>query len=311
MRARALLSAVMALLMLSPAAAATMLTEDGFLPDAVVPPYTYVGSREAGAWEYMDRSLHITIERHHDAENAIVWFETIVRCKGSTRFVSYMTAGDAPGNALVSPKTFAQEAGAVLAINDDYFGIRRMNSGLEGIILRNGQILSDRTKKGDNKDFPPLEVMALFLDGRMKTYASDAHTAEEYLEMGVTDTYAFGPILVQNGALGERMTDESYSPYREPRCAIGMIKPNHYVILTVLGRTDESKGVRLRWLADRMLALGAVEALNLDGGATTALYIMGDLISHGEVVTRQDVRGVNSLIGIGRMPEDADAPGPP
>ena len=77
--------------------------------------------------------------------------------------------------------------------------------------------------------------------------------------MGVTDTYAFGPILVREGELGERMTDKNYSPYREPRCALGMIEPNHYIVLTVEGRTNESKGVRLRWLADKMLELGAIE----------------------------------------------------
>lgn len=277
--------------------------QDAFLSGDAAPAFTYYASREDGFWEYTDPQLHIIIHRREDAENAIVWFETEIRCQGSTRFYSYMADGDTPGTALISPKTYAKETGAVLAFNDDYFGARRMNGSREGVVVRNGQIFSNNTYESGNTKFPPLEIMALFADGRMETFDSSEYTAEEYLAMGVTDTYAFGPILVRDGQLGPLMYDEEYSPYREPRCAIGMIAPNHYIVLTVMGRTDDSKGVRLPWLADKMLELGAVEALNLDGGRTTALYIMGDLITHGVKVMRKDVRGVNSLIGIGQMPD--------
>lgn len=279
--------------------AAGILGAMDFLPEDAAEPYYYYGDRETGYWEYVDQELRITIHRLTDEEENITWFETDIRCKDTARFTTYMQGGDEPGGSLVSPKVLAEDAGAVLMFSDDYFGVRRMTGGVEGIILRGGVVFADETIAGGTSTFPPLEVLAIYADGRMGTFASDAYSAAEYLAMGVTDTYAFGPILVKNGMLGERMFNEKYGAHREPRCALGMIEPGHYVLLTVKGRTEDSGGVKLRWLADRMLALGAVEALNLDGGATTALSIMGDLISHPEDVTRKGVRGVNTLIGIG------------
>ncbi len=87
------------------------------------------------------------------------------------------------------------------------------------------------------------------------------------------------------------MTDDSYYHYREPRCAIGMIEPYHYIILTVRGRANDSKGAYLGWLAEKMLELGAVEAINLDGGGTVCLVFMGELLNK-----KSASRDVSSLI---------------
>ena len=120
----------------------------------------------------------------------------------------------------------------------------------------------------------------------MKCYDAQDHTAQEYLDMGATDVLAFGPILVTDGKLGEHMraTQEEakqygYYHYREPRCALGMVSPGHYIVLTVNGRQNQSKGAYLDWLAWKMLELGAQEALNLDGGGTVALVFMGESIN--------------------------------
>ena len=51
------------------------------------------------------------------------------------------------------------------------------------------------------------------------------------------------------------------------------------------------------WLAERMYALGAVEALNLDGGGTVALVFMGEILNK----TTKNLRNVTSIIGFGQM----------
>ncbi|HPJ02402.1 MAG TPA: phosphodiester glycosidase family protein [Candidatus Limiplasma sp.] len=111
--------------------------------------------------------------------------------------------------------------------------------------------------------------------------------------------FAFGPILVQNGEMGERIQDPTYYHYREPRCALGMIEPNHYMVLTVSGRTDTSKGAYLTWLAERMIFLGVTEALNLDGGGTTSLVFMGERV-YADCSGTTSVRDVSSIIGFGQ-----------
>ncbi|MEZ7872227.1 MAG: phosphodiester glycosidase family protein, partial [Eubacteriales bacterium] len=226
--------------------------------------------------------------------------ESEIKVRGDTRLQSYLTPGSKPGKRMISPIKLSRDNQLVFAISDDYFS-RRLNDGhTQGIIIRGGEVLSNETFKADHASLPNLEVIARFNDGSLKTFLSDAYTAEEYLAMGVTDTFAFGPILVSEGELGPHMQETDYYYYREPRCAIGMIAPNHYIILTVTGRTDDSRGERFNWLAERMIALGATEALNLDGGGTAALLFMGDMINKSN--TSKTIRGVGSLIGFGTSP---------
>lgn len=219
-----------------------------------------------------------------------------MRCTPGAPLTSYLSAGKTPGRRGVNPIDLARDNHVVLGITDDFFGTRRNNNETVGIVIRNGKIISDKTYKANRARFPNLEVLAVFNDGSMKAYLSDAHTAQEYLDMGATDVFAFGPILVSDGQPGAHMGDDTYYHYREPRCALGMIAPYHYIILTVKGRVRESKGVYFDWLADKMLEKGAVEALNLDGGGTVALVFMGEILNK----TGKTMRDITSIIGFGQ-----------
>ncbi len=243
-----------------------------------------------GHWLYLSDTLQVEIKRYADPNAPLVWFETDIKVTGDERMQSLLT-----GKKYYSPVKIAQDNQAVLAFTDDFFGYRVRQKQAQGILVRNSEILSDKTKREGASGFPKLETLAYFTDGHMKCYNANDHTAQEYLDMGATDVLAFGPILVTNGELGEHMTDETYYHYREPRCALGMIEPNHYLLLVVKGRSDDSKGAYLSWLAEKMLSLGAQEALNLDGGGTVALVFMGDLINKKS----KELRNVTSLLSFG------------
>ena len=258
--------------------------------------YLYENPQD-GLWLYKTSDLSITIARYSDPTRTLIWFETEIRCTPDSPLSTYLSAGNTPGKRYMSPLTLASESRAMLALTDDFFGHRLNNNYRTGIIIRNGKIIGDSTYRADQPAFPNLEVLAVFDDGRMQCFLSNAHTAEEYLEMGVVNTFAFGPILVQNGELGPHMTDMSYYHYREPRCALGMIEPWHYVILTVKGRSDDSKGIYLDWLAERMLYLGAKEAMNLDGGGTVSLIFNGKMLNK----TTRNLRSVTSIITFGQI----------
>jgi len=73
-----------------------------------------------------------------------------------------------------------------------------------------------------------------------------------------------------------------------------MISPGEYCALMVTGRKTGSKGATLGWMAEKMLAMGAVEALNLDGGGTAAIIFNGQLINRPEL--KQSTRSVSGLI---------------
>ena len=266
------------------------------IPDVAGEDEEYVYSdAEEGLWIYKSAALEVVIRRYTDTANAVTWFESEVKCSPEAPLTTYLSEGKNPGRKYINPITLAKQHGAVLALTDDFFGSRIHNKETVGVIVRNGQVIWDKTYPADKPRFPNLEVLAVHADGSLKTYLSNAYTAQQYIDMGVTDTFAFGPILVQDGQPGPHMGDATYYHYREPRCAIGMIAPYHYIILTVKGRTKDSKGVYMDWLADKMLEKGAVEAINLDGGGTVALIFMGAIIN----ATGKNMRSVTSIIGFG------------
>lgn len=109
---------------------------------------------------------------------------------------------------------------------------------------------------------------------------------------------AFGPRLARGGGINPAL-ETSYRT-KEPRTAIGMIEPYHYVAVFVEGRIRRGGGVPVRWLAGRMAGLGAVETVNLDGGQTGCLFSMGTKISLSNPDGRaRDGRSVSGLIGLG------------
>ncbi len=265
-------------------------------------PYV-CADRDAGYWCYISEDVRIEIRRISESETPLIWYETDIRLAGGQKLCSLMDPASKKLR-VKDPRLIAEEYGAILAFSDDFYGYRKQQGVYNaGIIIRDGMIVHEQTMKSGTSKLPNMDVIALFKDGSMKTFQSKEHTAQEYLDMGVTDTWAFGPILLRDGIIDERIL-ESTGDYRteDPRCAIGMAAPGHYVVLTVLGRQKASLGVRPVWLAQRMKDLGCTEALNLDGGNSIALVFMGDMINKAEgadVDFMRGIRALNSMIGAG------------
>lgn len=262
----------------------------GYLPPGGS-PYVYK-NRDAGYWYYLSDRLRVSITRFYQTSGEIEWFEVYVCYRDSGKPLSVESKQD--GTALESPLKLAQDVGAVVAVNDDFCRYRAKYDQRTGIVVRDGEVRADRTYPQSRSRIPSLEVLAMFEDGTMKTFASDAHTGREYLDMGVTDTWAFGPALVQEGEVPRYFYSRDYRSYREPRCAMGMVGPGEYCALVITGRKEGSRGATFGWMAEKMLAMGAWEALNLDGGGTTALVFLGELLNRP--ATDQTSRAVSGLI---------------
>ena len=268
------------------------------MPEADREEYVFEDS-ENGLWIYQAPGLSIVINRYVTTvkrTEQILWFEVDIRCSPEEPLRAWLTESKKPGTIFSNPLETALKNRAVLAFCDDHFGDRRSKNRIVGIIIRNGVVYSDKTRKGGSTAFPNLDVLAVFQDGSMKTFTSDAHTAQEYLDMGVIHTYAFGPILVQNGELSEAMLDKKRFTDLAPRCALGMIEPWHYYMVVVKGQSDDSIGSTVPWVAQRMVEAGVREALNLDGGGTSTLMFMGKLLNRRTVA---NLRETTSISGFG------------
>jgi len=102
----------------------------------------------------------------------------------------------------------------------------------------------------------------------------------------VGDLLQAGPLLVRDGAVvsgddegfsaGARQFDSDITAGRYPRAALGAGEGG-LIAVACDGRAPQDAGLTIAELAELMLALGAGEALNLDGGGSTSLVAGGQL----------------------------------
>jgi len=90
-----------------------------------------------------------------------------------------------------------------------------------------------------------------------------------------------GPYLVKNGNVFVDVSEEKLLAIggRNPRSAIGYTRDNDLIIVAVDGREGSSVGLTLNELASLMKSLGCVNAINLDGGGSTVMYVNGSIVN--------------------------------
>lgn len=96
-----------------------------------------------------------------------------------------------------------------------------------------------------------------------------------------------GPYLVKDSKVFVDMTAQKLGSVggKNPRTAIGYTKDNEMIMVTVDGREGSSVGMTLMQLAGFMKSLGCINAMNLDGGGSTVMFV------NGRVVNKPQVRG--------------------
>ncbi len=102
---------------------------------------------------------------------------------------------------------------------------------------------------------------------------------------GVNHIISGGPYLIKNNEIYVDMTAQKLASIggRNPRTAIGYTKENHLVMVTADGREGSSIGLTLFELANLMKEFGCVNAMNLDGGGSTVMYVKGQVVNRPAV----------------------------
>lgn len=94
-----------------------------------------------------------------------------------------------------------------------------------------------------------------------------------------------GPYLVKDSQVYVDTAEQKLGAIggRNPRTAVGYTADNHLIIVTVDGREKSSVGMTLYELANFMKSIGCYNAMNLDGGGSTVLYVNGKVVNHPQV----------------------------
>ncbi|ANY70293.1 exopolysaccharide biosynthesis protein [Paenibacillus sp. BIHB 4019] len=245
-------------------------------------------------WNYTSDDIQIKINQVQTGSGSdlITYYVADVTVKDASSLRSAFADNSFGTNIVEDTSVIASSNHAIFAINGDYYGFRD-----DGVIIRNGTVYRDE---------PVRDALALLNDGTIQTYDETETSSSDLLAEGVTNTLSFGPILIQDGKITSDFSNVKIDTNfgnrsiqnANPRTAIGMIAPNHYVFVVVDGRKEGySRGMTLTELADVMAGLGATEAYNLDGGGSSTMYFMGRVVNNP--LGKNQERGVSDILYIG------------
>ncbi len=161
---------------------------------------------------------------------------------------------DKPGNLIIPRKGF------VITAHGELFGIFQDFSRSRRRISHFCAILSDR----DLQIGQPTPMVIQYWESE--------------------DVVAGVPQLIKDGKIDitweEEKASRAFVFNRHPRTAVAKMKDGKFLMITVDGRQPGvSVGMTLQELAEYLLSLGAVDAMNLDGGGSTTMVLDGKVVN--------------------------------
>ena len=235
---------------------------------------------------YTDANIKLTISEYREHDTTIYAADVVL---SSPALLKTALAQGAYGrNVVATTSDTAKEVNAILAINGDYYGSRE-----RGYVIRNGILYRSSSMN--------YEALAIMSDGSFRIIQEGETAAEALLASGANHVFSFGPALLQSGEIRVTAKDEVGKAMSDnPRTAIGIIQPGHYILLVSDGRTQQSEGLTLLELAEFMQGLGVVTAYNLDGGGSSTMVFMGEVINNPTTNGRRiSERSVSDIVYIG------------
>ena len=94
-----------------------------------------------------------------------------------------------------------------------------------------------------------------------------------------------GPYLVRENQLFVDLAEQKLKAIggQNPRTAVGYTKDNNLILVTIDGREESSVGMNIYDLAKFMKSIGCSNAMNLDGGGSSVMYIKGRIVNNPSI----------------------------
>ena len=165
----------------------------------------------------------------------------------------------------------ASEQGAIAAINGSYFDMKRGNSVC---FLKVDRQVVDTTTLGE---FARRVTGAVSIrKGKMKIISWNRQIEKQYKgKKGIV--LASGPLMLKDGRYCDwSLCEKDFIRTKHPRSAVALTKDGKILFITVDGRFPKhAGGVSIPEFAHLIRILGGKDAINLDGGGSTTLWLSG------------------------------------
>ena len=227
-------------------------------------------------------------------------------CLGSNQFVAFI---EIPANSprrlafcceeqRTQTSVQARRHNAFAAINGSFFDMQ-MHNPICYLRIDGNELGINTPQPSDSIHRKYYQYGTLLLDkGRPVFVVPDSgRLAERNLQ--ATDVMTAGPMLVRDGSLVPMRTDKTFVTNRHNRTAVGLRADGTILLVVVDGRTRQSEGLSLLDFSRLLRYLGCRQALNLDGGGSTTMYVRGykngGLVNHPSDNGRYDSDGERTV----------------
>lgn len=165
---------------------------------------------------------------------------------------------------------FGKQNDALAALNGTFFDIA--NGGSVDYIRADGIVINENRLSKSGIRAGHQQSALVFNKGKLSLEKWNGKQDWEQSLEG-EDIMVSGPLLILNRDVEKLDTANAFNKTRHPRTAVAITKNNRVLLITVDGRNENSAGMSLFELTKLLRWLNAKDAINLDGGGSTALWI--------------------------------------
>lgn len=232
------------------------------------------------------KSVHFTDNQLFKASQNINMIEIAPKAKKIRLAVAY-------SDSLDKTSAIALQHHALAAVNGSFFKMRGPDP--DHTTGPTGKTRLERSYMGKNRSVVYMRVNDSLIAGNilgkdsvrkrsqqgviaisnrkdLSILTADSSSLRWEYELVARDVLSSGPMMIANGR-NLTIPNDDFCNDRHPRTAVGKKADGTIVLITVDGRNAEAAGMSIPELQKTMFWLGCTEAINLDGGGSTAMYI--------------------------------------
>lgn len=209
----------------------------------------------------------------------------------SKRRLAFALAKD----TLLPTSELAQRTDALAAVNGSFFDMK-YNNPICYLRINGEEVGINTPGKDDTINRKYYQYASIKLrNGKPKLFIPDS---SRFAEQSRPDSNIMtaGPMLLWKGERVPQRDDRTFVTNRHNRTALGITADGTIILLTVDGRFKNiAEGLSLTELESVMKWLGCVNAINLDGGGSTTMFVKGrpngGLLTHPSDNNKFDYQG--------------------
>ena len=238
--------------------------------------FVYEGDAKDGPWLYCGGEGSVIVAFDADTGKIKATRADLICTYGHPPIGILSGGGDQPSTA-VKASVLARQNQAVFALTGDYFSFDYNPDGLQ---IRRGILIREKQQEVGFGFYP---------DGSMRIIDPHTVTAQDLLDMGVNDSWVFGPALIENGVALDISRNKLSHNDVTMRSVMGSICPYHHIGAAYGFST-------LTQVVDNLLGYGCEIAYNLDGGRSSMLLFMGNPVNKTAFINK-GWRGLKDMVG--------------